>query len=363
MENIFYQTAAIINAQVLNRVFLNNTVLEYLIALGVFIVSLIILKIVKVILLAKIKEIAKGTKTDFDDLILKIIDDIGWPFYFFFALFFALKFVLVPEILGSAVYYVLFLLGIYYIVRGIQAIIDYGFEKALEKREKDANGKFDPTITNLFKKASKGILWGIAIIIFLQNLGYDITALIAGLGIGGLAIAFALQNILSDVFSSFTIYLDKPFEIGDFIVIGKDMGTVKKIGIKSTRIQTLQGQELVVSNQELTSVRVNNYKKMEKRRIVFDFGVTYETPSEKVKKIPGMVKRIMGDMELADLDRVHFNKFTDSSLNFEVVYYLNSSEYNDYMDVQQEINLAIKNALEKEQIDFAYPTQTVYLNK
>jgi small-conductance mechanosensitive channel len=357
------QTAQIINEKVLNYIFLNNTVLEYLIAVGIFFAVLIALKVFKMVLLAKIKKMAKGTETKFDDLMVDVVDSVGWSFYFFFALFFALKFISVPEIISQISYYVLFLVGVYYAVKGFQELIEYGFGKIIKKRKEVNEGEFDPTIIIVLKKISKIALWGVAVVIFLQNLGYDITALVAGLGIGGLAIAFALQNILGDIFSSFTIYFDKPFQVGDFIIIGNDMGVVEKIGIKSTRIRTLQGQELVVSNQELTSTRINNYKKMQKRRIVFGFGVIYDTPVAKIKKIPQIIKEIAGNMELVDLDRVHFNKFGDFSLNFEVVYYLGTSEYNTYMDVQQEMNLAIKEAFEKEGIEFAYPTQTVYLNK
>jgi small-conductance mechanosensitive channel len=262
-------------------------------------------------------------------------------------------------ILRNLVIFIIFILA--FIV--LQKIIDYGFKKLLKKRQQEDQGKFDPHVINLFRKMTRIVLWGIALLIFLQNLGYDITALVAGLGIGGIAIAFALQNILSDIFSSFTIYFDKPFEVGDFIIIGNDMGTVKAIGIKSTRIQTLQGQELVVSNKELTETRINNYKKMEKRRIVFDFGVVYKTPTEKLRKIPQIVKKIIDDIEITDLDRVHFDKFGDSSLSFEVVYYIKNSEYNVYMDTQQDINLKIKEQFEKEGIEFAYPTQTIFLNK
>lgn len=361
--DFIYFTAELINSEILNRVIFNNTVLDYLIALGVFILGLIVLKIFKIIVLAKVKEIVDHTITEFDDLIINTFDSVGGPFYFFFSLFFALKFINTPDIVSKTVYYILLILGVYYVVTGLQNIIDYGFKKLLKKRQQDDKGKFDPHIINLFRKISRIILWSIAVLIFLQNLGYDITALIAGLGIGGIAIAFALQNILSDIFSSFTIYFDKPFEVGDFIIIGNDMGTVKQIGIKSTRIQTLQGQELVVSNKELTETRVNNYKKMKKRRIVFEFGVVYRTPTEKVKKIPQIVKKIIDDIEITDLDRVHFNKFGDSALNFEVVYYLNSSEYNDYMDTQQDINLKIKEQFEKEGIEMAFPTQTIFLNK
>ena len=356
MENLLFQTAEIVNKQVLNRVIFNNTVLEYLITLGVFVLALAVLKIFKMVLLAKIKKIAKSTKTHYDDLAITVIDSVGWPFYFFFALYFALKFIAVPNIVNSISYYLLFLAGVYYIVKGLQVLINYGFDKALEKKQ-------DPTMINLLKRASKIVLWSIAVIIFLQNLGYNISTLVAGLGIGGLAVAFAIQNILSDIFASFTIYFDKPFEIGDFIIVGNDMGTIKKIGIKSTRVQTLQGQELIISNKELTSTRINNYKKMEKRRIVFNFGVLYETPAEKLKKIPEIVKGIIDKGEKTELDRVHFNKFGDFSLNFEVVYYLNSADYNEYMDNQQEINLALKEEFEKEGIEFAYPTQTVYVNK
>lgn len=362
MDFIYY-TAELINAKVLNFVFLNNTVMQYLIALGVFIVGLIVLKIFKMVILAKVKKIVNHTITEFDDLIIDTVDSVGWPFYFFLSLFFAIKFISIPDIVGRVIYYVILIVGTYYIVMGLQNIIDYGFRKIMKKRQEEDDKKFDPTVINLFRKISRIVIWGIALLIFLQNLGYDITALIAGLGIGGIAIAFALQNVLSDIFSSFTIYFDKPFEVGDFIIIGKDMGTVKSIGIKSTRIETLQGQELVVSNKELTETRVNNYKKMKKRRIVFNFGVVYETPTTKVKKIPQIVKKIIDDIKLTDLDRVHFTKFGDSSLDFEVVYYINSSEYNDYMDTQQDINLKIKQEFEKEKIEFAYPTRTVFLNK
>ena len=197
----------------------------------------------------------------------------------------------------------------------------------------------------------------------LSNLGYNVTTLVAGLGIGGLAIAFALQKVLEDIFSSVSIYFDKPFEIGDFIIVGEQMGVVKKIGIKSTRIQALQGEEIVISNRELTSVRIQNFKRMEKRRVAFSFGVLYSTSNAKLKKAIEMVKKIVEKAEHADLDRVHFKAFGSSSLDFEVVYYLKSRDYNVYMDTQQEINFAIKEAFEKEKIEFAYPTQTIHLAK
>lgn len=363
MYNFLLAAINFANKEILNKYFLNNKVSEYLVALGIFLALIIFLNIFKKILLVKLKKITKKTSTDFDDLFVDIIDYIGWPFYIFFALYFSLKFIIVPNIVDKIIYYILLIVGVFYVVKGIQAIVDYGFDKILKKKEAEDQEKFDPTIMILLKKTAKGILWGIAIIIILQNLGYNISTLVAGLGIGGLAIAFALQNILSDIFASFSIYFDKPFEKGDFIIVGSDMGVVKKIGIKSTRIQALQGEELVISNKELTSVRVHNYKKMEKRRIVFKFGVTYGTPIEKIKKIPEIVKETLNNIDLADLDRVHFKEFGDFSLNYEVVYYLGSSDYNIYMDVQQKINIGIKEQFEKEKIEFAYPTQTILVSK
>ncbi|MBU2545476.1 mechanosensitive ion channel family protein [Patescibacteria group bacterium] len=349
------------NIEILNYNFLENSVLDYLIAVGVFFLALAVLKIFKFTVLMKLKKIAKQTSVEFDDILIESIDAIGWPLYSFLSIYIAIQFIQFPNIIGKIISVVILVILTYYIVKAIQQLIDFGFGKVIEKKQKEEN--FDPAIINLSKRLLKGVLWIFAVIIILQNLGYNVSTLIAGLGIGGLAIAIALQNILADIFSAFCIYFDKPFQIGDFIKIGEDMGKVKQVGIKSTRIETLQGEELIISNRELTGTRVHNFKKMEKRRIVFNFGITYETPTEKVKKVPELVKDIFNMVDGADLDRVHFKTFGDSDLNFEIVYFLSSSEYNDYMDIQQEINLSIKDAFEKEGIHFAYPTKRVFVEK
>jgi small-conductance mechanosensitive channel len=168
---------------------------------------------------------------------------------------------------------------------------------------------------------------------------------------------------LADIFASFSIHFDKPFKVGDFIIIGNDMGTVKKIGIKSTRITTLEGDELVVSNRDLTETRVHNYKRMRKRRVSFELGVEYSTPVKKLKKIPKIVEGIIKGIDLLEFDRAHFKNFGDFSLNFEVVYYLKSKDYNVYMDKQQEINLKIKEKFDKERIKIAFPTQQIFLKR
>ena len=350
-------------AEILNYTFWNNSVMEYLIAFGVFVLSIIVLKFFKYVIVKKLKALMDHTRTELDDLIINVIDSLDWPLYLLLALYLGCQFIQLPELLEKAIYYLFLISVVYYLVKGFQRIINYVFERLIKREEEKQGKEFDPSVIRLLNKIAKIVLWLLAIIIILQNLGYNISTLVAGLGIGGIAIAFALQNILGDIFSSFSIYLDKPFRVGDFIIVGNDMGVVKKIGIKSTRIQTLQGEELVVSNKELTETRVHNYKKMEKRRIVFTFGVLYEIPTEKIKKIPALIKDIIDKVDLTEIDRVHFKAFGDFSLNFEVVYYLNSSDYNQYMDTQQEINLAIKEQFEKEGVAFAYPTQTVFVNK
>jgi len=350
--------------QVLNYSFWNNSIKEYLIALAFFVLVIVVLKIFKTIVIKKIKKLVDHTKVEFDDLVIDIINSIGWPFYLFLSLYLALRFIRLSALVEKFIFYIAFIIFVYYIVRAIQKFIDYAFRKAIQRKKREEKEELvDVTAVNLLSKVIKVILWIIAVILILQNFGYNVSTLIAGLGIGGIAIAFALQNILGDIFASFSIFFDKPFQIGDFIIIGNDKGTVKKIGIKSTRIQTLQGEEMVISNRELTNARVRNYKKMEKRRIVFGFGVTYNTPTEKLKKIPDIVKNTIEKAKAGEIDRVHFNRFGDFSLNFEVVYNLNSNDYNIYMDTQQEINFTLKEEFEKEGIEFAYPTQTILLNK
>jgi small-conductance mechanosensitive channel len=188
-----------------------------------------------------------------------------------------------------------------------------------------------------------------------------ITTLVASLGIGGIAVAMALQNILGDIFASLSILLDKPFVVGDFIIVETHMGTVEYIGLKTTRIRSLSGEQLVFSNSDLLKSRIRNYKRMAERRVVFSIGVVYQTDHDTLKKIPDLIRKIIEDQDQVRFDRSHFQGYGEFSLNFETVYYVLSPDYNRYMDVQQAINLAIFRQFETLNIGFAYPTQTVFL--
>ncbi|PIN99837.1 mechanosensitive ion channel protein MscS [archaeon CG10_big_fil_rev_8_21_14_0_10_43_11] len=344
-----------------SAVFGSDFALRYGSAVISFFATIISLKVFELLLVKRLKNVSKRTKNDVDDLVVSILDSAGTPFYLAVALLVSSPFLGFTGTFATVLSLLISLVLVYYAVHAITALIDFGYAKLVEKRK--GAGEIDMSLLDVLSKILKALVWVIAIVLIIQNMGYDVSALVAGLGIGGIAIAFALQNILSDVLSSLSLFFDKPFKAGDFIVIGTDSGTVKKIGIKSTRITTLQGQELIVPNKELTETRVQNYKRMKKRRVVFTLGVTYQTPAKKLRTIPTLISDIFKTIESADLDRVHFQSFKDSSLSYEVVYYVNTSDYNRYMDTQQDVNLAIVEAFEKNKIELAYPTQTVFLQK
>lgn len=348
-----------ITVERLDSVFFGNTVADYIVTLLLFIALLIVFKIFQMIIIARLNVFAKKTETDIDDTLIKIVKSLHPPFYFFVALYLAFKGLSLSVTFERVLSVVLIVWVVYQIVIAIQILIDYIVRKRMGE---DAGGQADAAIS-LMSLISKIVLWTLGLLFVLSNLGINVTSLIAAMGVGGIAIAFALQNILSDLFSSFAIYFDKPFVPGDFIVIGSNSGIVQKIGIKTTRIKTLQGEELVVSNKELTNARIQNFKKLEERRVVLSLGVTYDTKTETLKKIPEMVKDIVEGTRGTRYDRTHFHAFGDSSLKIEVVYFATTANYNEYMDINQEIHFKIKEAFEKEKIDFAFPTQTIHLEK
>jgi small-conductance mechanosensitive channel len=215
----------------------------------------------------------------------------------------------------------------------------------------------------VLRQIAKAFVYVFALLAILAAFNIDLSGVVVGLGVGGIAIALALQNVLGDVFSAFSIYFDKPFEVGDFVVVGNYSGTVKKIGIKSTRLELLQGEELVISNKELTTTSLRNFRKLKKRRVSFNLNVAANTPLEKLKDIPSLIGEIIQNIELAEFERAHLAEFGDFSLKFEVVYYMKTSDYNKYMDTQQEINFGIIQAFEKEGIVQPFPTQSIFLQK
>lgn len=343
-----------------NNILWGNSIKEWTIAVAIIISSFIVLRIVKVIVVIQLKKWARKTETTIDDFLIMAIGKYVLPFFYVLSVYFALSHLSFSTKTEQVIKIAMLAAETFFIIQLITSLIGYlvknyiGEQQDADVKRKQARG------INIIVKV---IVWSVGIIFMIGNMGYDITTLVAGLGIGGVAIALAAQAVLKDLFSYFVIFFDKPFEIGDFIIVDDKMGSVEYIGIKTTRLRALGGEQLVMSNTDLTDSRVQNYKRMEERRVVFSIGVTYETLSGKLKKIPGMVKDIIESQELTRFDRAHFSRFADFNLYFEFVYYILSPDYNLFMDKQQSINLAIFEAFENEQIEFAYPTQKIYLDK
>jgi len=334
----------------------------YVAALGIFLLLSLAFKLVLAVLLRHLQHLSRKTTTDVDDVVIDAVSGIRAWVYTLVSLFIALQFFVLPEIADKIITGAVLLAVVWQAIEVVLCFVEYAAVRFLEKDE-DGDGEVDPnstTAAHLMTLIARIVLWGFGGIFVLSNLGIDVTSLIAGLGIGGIAVAFALQGVLSDLFASFSIYADKPFRIGDFVVLGTDSGTVEKIGIKTTRIRTLQGEELVVSNAELTTARVQNFKKMEERRTAVQFGITYETPHDLVKQVNGIVERIFENIAGARLDRVHFTSFGDSALIFDVVFYVDTSDYTEFLNRQQQFNFELMDKFAELGIEFAYPTQTIY---
>jgi len=345
----------------LQQTYFQNKIIDYLTVLAIFILLIIVIKIGQGLLIKLLKAWAKKTTTKIDNKFVIAFEQKIKPFLnllYFSVLYFSIKQLNFNPQIEKFLNVFFIVLLTFFGVRFLLSIITYSVETYWIKKEKDLSKKQVLkgviTILNL-------VAWSIAIIILLDNLGIKVSALVAGLGIGGIAIALAAQTLLGDFFSYFIIFFDRPFKIGDFIIVGDYLGTVDHIGLKTTRIHSLSGEQIVFSNQDLTNSRVRNYKQMDRRRVAFQFGVIYQTSLEQLKKIPRIVEDIITNIPETSFDRAHFASYGDFSLNFEVVYYVQGSNYNKYMNVQQEINFQLKEAFEKQEIEFAYPTQTVLL--
>lgn len=207
----------------------------------------------------------------------------------------------------------------------------------------------------------KLLVWSILFVIALDNIGVEVTTVITGLGIGGIAIALAAQGVLRDLFASIAIVLDRPFRTGDFVVIEDMYGTVERVGVKTTRMRSLSGEQLVFGNDDLLASRIRNYGRMEARRVLFTFGVTYDTPPEQLEAIPQMVREAIESQPGTRFDRAHFRGYGESALEFETVYYMLNADYDAYMDVQQAVNLRLLRRFREEGIEFAFPTRTLHV--
>jgi small-conductance mechanosensitive channel len=344
----------------LNQTYWGNSFQDYFVALGILILGLIFVKILQKIVLRRLKKWAEKTETTLDDLLIRSVEKSIIPLLYYGVFYSAITSLTLIERVSNITHKASLFILTFFIVRFIASSIMFTltyFIKKQERGEEKARQLRGMTVLiNIF-------VWVIGIVFLMDNLGFDISAIVAGLGIGGIAIALAAQTILGDLFSYFVIFFDRPFEVGDFVVVGDKKGTVEYTGIKTTRIRALSGEQLVFSNTDLTNSRIHNFKKMQERRVVFSLGVIYQTTAAQLEGIPKLVKEIIEAHSDVRFDRGHFSSYGDFSLNFEFVYFVLDSDYIKYMDTQHSINLKIYSEFEKRGIEFAYPTQTLFVNK
>jgi small-conductance mechanosensitive channel len=345
----------------LDTMFYNNSVTKWITALVTLILSFIILKVVIAFIKNRLEKIAQQTTTQIDDVIVIILKKTTSLFLMITSVLIASLFLKLTPLVSKIIFNVWIIILLIQVAVWGNALITYYISRYVTKR-KETDAAAVTTVSAL-GFISKLILYTGLFIIALDNLGFDITTLVAGLGVGGIAIALAVQNVLGDLFASLSIVLDKPFIIGDFIIVDEHRGTVEHVGLKTTRIRSLSGEQLVFSNTDLLKSRIRNYKRMNERRVVFSVGVIYQTTQEQLAKIPAYIRQIIEQQQLVRFDRAHFKGFGNFSLDFEVVYWVKSADYNTYMDIQQTINLSIFEKFSKEKIEFAYPTQTLFIDK
>lgn len=324
------------------------------------VIGIIAVNVFKKIVFGRLKNWAEKTHRNLDDFFIAGIEKTIILLLYYGSFYLAITSLNLNSKLAKFSDDVSIIIVTFFTIKIISSFLNFVLSTYLKRKSVDESKlkeiKGISTILNI-------LIWIFGIMFLLENLGFNIGTVIAGLGIGGIAIALAAQTILGDLFSYFVIFFDRPFEIGDYIVVENKSGTVEFIGIKSTRIRAIGGEQLIISNKDLTNSRVHNYKKMEKRRVVFSLGVTYQTKAEQLSKIPNIVKDIILKEADVKFERGHFANYGDSSLNFEFVYFVNVSDYNRYMDIQQNINISIFTEFEKCGIDFAYPTRTIFISK
>ena len=344
----------------LDQVYYNNTVRDYLITIGVILGGGILVLALKRVIITRLQKWAATTEGTWDDFTIESISRFVVPILQWTIVYWAIHLLDLSDRTERFVQIATSIVITYYVVRLISSIVMALLKSGIRKRErgeimiKQLGGLM--MVVNL-------IIWFIGIVFLLSNWGIEVTPIIAGLGIGGIAVALAAQNILGDLFSYFVIFFDRPFEAGDFIIVDDKMGTIEYVGIKTTQIRALGGEQIIIGNSNLTNSRIHNYKRMIQRRIVFSLDVEYGTPLETLRKIPPMIKSIVQKRKLTTFDRAHFAFYKDWSLRFEVVYYVLSADYNTYMDIQQEVNLEIYEEFEKQKINFAFPTQSMLIKR
>lgn len=344
----------------LDRTLMGMALIDWAELIGITIGVTLVLMLFRRVFFGRFAKLAERTKNRVDDVVAEVLHGMRTWFLFVIAFYLAVEFIAadapaIPWLLRLVFVGFLFQIGLWG-----NDLIKVGIEWYVEARENEAS---QITAARAIGMVGRLVLWTIVFLALLDNFGIDVTALVAGLGIGGIAIALAVQNVLADLLAYVSIVADRPFVYGDFLVVDDHSGTVEHIGIKTTRIRSLSGEQIVFSNNDLLGSRVRNYKRMNERRALFSVGVTYDTPHDVLTELPELLKQAVEGQENVRFDRAHLKAFADFSINYEIVYYMLVPDYAAFMDTQQAINLAVHRTFTDRGIEFAFPTQTIHVEK
>lgn len=343
--------------------FLGNEARAWLIAAGVTVVSFVVLRLVAGWSAKRLGSFADRTRGYWDDVIASSLAATRSTLLLFVSVYLGSRTLTLPDVvvglLESVAIIALLLQAGFWASAGLTTWL---MARTAATLEDDPAQVMTLNVIGIFLRL---VIWSMVVLLALENLGVDVTALIAGLGIGGVAVALAAQNILGDLFASISIALDKPFVLGDFVTVGDFQGTVESIGLKTTRVRSLSGEQVVFSNTDLLDSRLRNFGRLYERRVVLKVGVTYQTPREELEQIPGLIQEIVESRGGADvrINRSHLTNYGDSAIEFETVYHVLSPDYALHMDIKQDVYLRIHAAFDERGIEFAYPTQTIFLER
>jgi len=336
-----------------------NPLSDWLIALAMALSINVVVAALKWLVRVRLRVLAERTDTAVDDSLVSALLQSKQALVLVISLAVAANYLVLPDALMTVLRGLAIIAGFVQLGLYLGALIEFWAARS-EARARESDMAAATTLRAV-KFVAKGIMWTMLLLLALDNLGVNVTALVAGLGVGGIAVALAVQNILGDLFASLSIVVDKPFVLGDFIIVDGHMGTVEHIGLKTTRLRSLGGEQLVFSNSDLLKARLQNFQRMQERRVVLRLGVVYHTDSQTIERIPQLIREAITDQEGVRFDRAHFSQFGPSSLNFEAVYWVLDPAYLRFMDLQHAINMGVVERFRAEGIEFAFPTQTVHL--
>lgn len=345
----------------INTEIAGNSLLNWLIAGCISIAVLLVAGVVRFVLSRQLGKLAARHDVTVWHVLQTMVRKTRWLFLFIVALVTGAVVLSVPDkmrsLLSLALIVALLIQAGLWAGAALQVFMDQYRKRQLAK---------DPasvTTLSVVNFIGSIIIWSFVLMMVLDNMGVNITALVAGLGVGGIAVALALQAILGDLFASLSIVLDKPFVVGDFLNVGEMLGTVEYVGLKTTRLRSLSGEQLIFSNADLLNSRIRNYGRMYERRVPFEIGVTYQTPRDKIKLIPQIIREGIEKQDKTRFDRSNFKAYGDFALIFETVYFVKGPDYNQYMNIHEAVLLHIHERFEAEGIEFAFPTQLVYVKQ